>query len=114
MDMPQRILAIRKHSGMTPRQIVQAGEHGADTGWPGFTYTADCCEFFDAHAEDIWEQLDNMAENLGSKNVAELIAGFGRTDMAYCWDGFRNLLAWFALEEAGHWLANIIAEAQGE
>ncbi len=29
--------AIRDHSGMTLNEIAQAGQYGADTGWPGFT-----------------------------------------------------------------------------
>jgi hypothetical protein len=36
----------------------------------------------------------------------ELIASFRRADMASTHDGFANLLAWFALEEVGRWLAD--------
>jgi hypothetical protein len=82
---------------------VQRG--GADTGWPGFTYTRDCVDFFDANAEDIWALLDEQASD-HDLAIPAFIATFGRIDMADTWPGFRSLLAWFALETvAQHRLA---------
>lgn len=90
---------------MDDDQIIDAGRHGADAGWPGFTYTRDCCEFYQKNKEEIWEMAQQMADDMGNKNVAEMVSGFNRSDMLENGpDGFENLLAWFALEEVGHWL----------
>jgi hypothetical protein len=37
---------------------------------------------------------------MGNKNVAEMISGFGRSDMLCSLDQFKNLMVWFACEEA--------------
>lgn len=100
--MQELIDAIKKHSGLDDEHIIAASQH-ADTGWSGLTYRKDCCEFFDANSKAIWDMVVDMAERVGGKPL-ELVARFGRSDMADTWDGLRNLLAWFALEEAGRWL----------
>lgn len=103
---PYRVLydAIRAHSNMDDDEIREAGEHGADAGWPGFTYTSDCVEFYTANRTAIWELAQQMADDFGYKNVPELVASFIRSEMADSPDGFENLLAWFALEKVGRWL----------
>lgn len=95
--------AIRTHSDMDDAQIIEAGTHGADTGWPGFCYTADCVEFYRANERAIWDLLEETADQMGMKPL-ELVSTFGRSDMAVDLDGLSNLLAWFALEEVGRWL----------
>lgn len=107
-SMKALVKAIKRHSGMDSDQIIEAGEHGADAGWPGFTYTADAAKFFAKNAEQVWELLYESASDQGL-NIPEMIGQFNRVDMAESWDGFQNLLAWFALEESGRWL-----EAQRE
>ena len=81
-----------------PEVLSDVAEHGADSGFPGFTYTSDCVTFYEAHEEAIWEILADTAENMGF-NVPQLIGGFGRVNMADTPDGFKNLLTWFVLEE---------------
>lgn len=99
----QLLNAIQEHSGMDHEQIRDAGIHGADAGWPGFTYTADAVEFYCENKEAIWELLNEEADSLGM-TVLEMIASFNRKDMADTPAGFENLLAWFALEEVGRGL----------
>lgn len=72
--------------------------HGADTGWSGFTYTSECVEFFDAHEEAIMDLAREEAEAFDYSNVAEFVASFNRSDMADTMDGYKNLMAWYALE----------------
>lgn len=96
--------AIRGHSGMEDEEIIEAGHHGADTGWPGFSYTTDCVAFYEANERAIWQLLEEAADQMGMTPLA-LVASFRRADMACNLDGFANLLAWFALEEVGRWLA---------
>ena len=96
--------AIKRHSGMDAGRIKDAGNHGADTGWPGFTYNKDAEDFYTENEDDIYELLREMAENTGSKNIEDLVSGFKRDDMLETPRGRRVLLAWFALEEIGRWI----------
>ena len=34
---------------LDPDQIADLARYGADTGWPGLTYTADCEELYDIY-----------------------------------------------------------------
>ena len=95
--------AVKKHSGMDDEQLVDAANHGADAGWPGFTYYTDTSKFYEQNEEDIWAMLDDMASNFGSKNVLSLIAGFGGADSVSDDSTFKNLLSWAALEEVGRY-----------
>ena len=97
--------AIRKHGELTWREIVEASEHGADAGWAGFTYTRDCVDFYEANEADIWALANEQAEAGGYDNPAAMFATFGRKDMLSDPDTFKNLLAWFALEEVGNWIS---------
>ncbi len=105
--------AIKEHSSLDNDEIIQAGEHGADAGWGGFCYTGDCCRFYQANKESIWELLNECAEDQGEHPMT-LVASFGRKDMATSADGFENLLAWFALESVGQWLADQPASVRDE
>ena len=101
--MRRLVDAIKKHSGMDNEQIREAGEHSADAGWPGFSYTRDIIEFYDNNEALIWELLEETADDQGMKPL-ELVASF-RTEVSDV-EGFKTLLSWFALEEAGRWLAD--------
>lgn len=73
--------------------------HGADAGFPHITYTTDTVKLFDQYGDEIWEMAVNMADDMGDKNVAAMIAGFQRSDMLSTLDQFKNLMVWFACEE---------------
>ena len=91
--------------------------HGANTGWPGFTYTADCAAFFNRHKVAILRMVNDIASDLGEA-PAPMVAGFnylkikaddseGMRAVYRALDGrvqgdetqVANALAWFALEE---------------
>ena len=91
--------------------------HGANTGWSGFTYTADCVSFFKRHKGSILQMVNNMASDLGEA-PATMVAGFqclkikvddseGMREVYRALDGrvqgdetqVANVLAWFTLEE---------------
>lgn len=78
-------------------QIKDVAEHGADAGWPGFTYYSDTCAFYEAHKEAIWDMLSNDADDQGTSIMA-LIASFGGARDVGSADQLENLLAWYALE----------------
>ena len=73
--------------------------HGADAGYPYITYTRDTVKLFDRYADDIWNMAVDCSEQMGCKNVADMIAQFRRQDMLADIDQFKNLMVWFACEE---------------
>lgn len=109
------------------QSAIDAGEHGADAGWAGFTYYKDTVAFAKRHRREILRMAREMAEDLGEvrgePGAVSLIAGFrcikdsgvsvrdieatlmeGADDDAA--DLVWNALAWFALEEVGRAIAN--------
>lgn len=73
--------------------------HGADCGFPWITYTSDTVRLFDKFGHEIWDMATEESDDLGCKNVAEMIAGFGRADMLSGLDQFKNLMVWYACEK---------------
>ena len=80
--------------------------HGADGGFPKITYTADTCKIFDRFADQIWDIAVEDAEAMGYKNVAAMIADFGRSDMLNDIDSFKNLMVWYACERLAQQLTD--------
>jgi hypothetical protein len=104
--------AIREHSSLELSSIRDAGTYGADSGFGGFTYTSDGADFTAGNRELIWSLLQEDADDFGADSVLTFVADFTRSDMADSPLGFDCLLAWYALEKAGHWL-NDRREARG-
>jgi hypothetical protein len=80
--------------------------HGADAGYPYITYTSDTVVIFDKFADEIWTMAVDDAEEMGNKNVAEMIGGFGRADMLGDFDQFKNLMVWYACEKVARELTD--------
>ena len=80
--------------------------HGADAGYPKITYTAHTVKIFDKFADEIWDMAVEDAEAMGYKNVAAMIAEFGRSDMLSSIDSFKNLMVWYACEKFAQQLTN--------
>lgn len=93
----------------------EISEHGADTGWSGFTYYRDTNAFAISFRREIMGMLANDADDL-EQSVPEMVASFGclagsvsRDDVAVVLGSGRcsedtkvavlNALAWYALEE---------------
>jgi hypothetical protein len=112
--MDQLVAAIQEHAGLTLSDIEQAGRHGADAGWSGFTYTSDGADFTRANRSLVWELLSEEADDFGAPSVAAHVAGFNRADMTESAEGFDCLLSWWALETAGRYLADTREERQEE
>lgn len=103
VDMKKLVQAVRDHSGMEDDEIREAGQRGANAGWPGFSYTWECVAFYERNKEDIWALLADRAYDMGMKPLA-LVALFDSDDIAETPEGFACLLAQFTLEEVGLWL----------
>lgn len=67
--------AIKRHSGMDDDQLIDAGNHGADGGWPGFTYYDEAIAFFKKNRAAIVELVDEQAESMG-ETALDMVAGF--------------------------------------
>lgn len=107
--------------------LQDVANHGADSGFSGFTYYVDTVAFFKAHRKAIIALVEDMAEQMGESPV-DMVSGFNclvnrdekdehkrnaekRENMpsvSRCLYGGRltdaddltaNALAWFALEE---------------
>jgi hypothetical protein len=96
--------AVREHSGLTDEEILEAGQHGADCGWAGFTWTVDCAMFAQRNRLLVWELLSDEAEEMGAINTLAYLASFARAEIVNDADGLETLLAWWALETCGHYL----------
>ena len=80
--------------------------HGADAGYPHITYTAHTVEIFDKFASEIWEMAVEDAEAMGYKNVAEMVAEFGRSDMLENLNNTKSLMVWYGCEKIARQLVN--------
>lgn len=107
---------------------IEAGRHGADAGWHGFTWTRDTVAFSKRHREAIVACIERQSIELGERGPVSLVVGFrclnrGISEMhvaaALYGNGVHygpdietvlNALAWYALEEVGRALE---AEAEG-
>ena len=76
--------------------------HGADCGFPHITYTSDTVEIYDKFESDIYDMLNQEADDMGYDNVEAMIATFGRADMLSWPEGRKHLLVWFACERLAH------------
>lgn len=96
--------------------VMDVVNHGADAGFPGFTYYSDTHKFAMRYRKLITKMLQEQADDFGQE-VVEMVSGFGvfrnspmdkddRMDLyKYIGGGkceqstITNLMAWYALEE---------------
>jgi len=88
--------AVINHSSLTIEEIKEV--RNAQDGYSGFTYYDDTESFYDQNEHLIWLQLSELADGLGETPL-EVIAGFGGAKDVYSLRTFKNLMAWYALEE---------------
>jgi len=101
-NVQKMVRAIRRK--LTLADLADVAEHGADAGWPGFTYYRETTRFYDRHKEAIWELLWNDCQVYGS-NIPAMIGSFNSAVSTAT--EFENLLVWLALETVAR---NIIEE----
>jgi hypothetical protein len=103
--------------------LSDISNHGADSGWTGFTYTSDTVAFYHANKKAIVQAVKELADDIGEgsiqmvmgfnclkgdveeEEVGKVLYGRGNDDD----DGERlvmNALAWFALEEVARYLVD--------
>lgn len=65
-------------------------------GVSGFIYYSETCAFYEKHREEIWEMLEEDAEEYGYKSVVSFIASFNNQPQTHA--QYQNLLCWYAVE----------------
>lgn len=110
---------IRRIGGKEALKDVM--NHGADAGYPGFTYYTDTISFFKRHKAAIVEMASEMADDMGTdttmdliksfrclnndftaEEIAQVIYGPWKDDDAHTM--IANAMAWFALEEVARYI----------
>jgi hypothetical protein len=118
-------LGYRSNGGLDSLKSLSANladcaKHGADGGFPGFTYYSDTLTFFRRNREDIVKNLELLAGELG-EDIISMVQGFGvfryGTPPAPAnvgralWDtgalkddltSLYNVFSWFCLEEVSY------------
>jgi hypothetical protein len=104
--------------------LRDVSEHGADSGFPGFTYYTDTVSFAKRHRVTILESLREFASDMGERDPVSLVMGFrcvkqvevspeavsvalygGRIPRGVSEndvDAVLNGIAWYALESVAH------------
>jgi hypothetical protein len=104
--------------------LRDVSEHGADSGFPGFTYYTDTVSFAKRHRVTILESLREFASDMGDRDPVALVLGFrcvrqaevspeavsvalygGRIPRGVSEndvDAVLNGIAWYALESVAH------------
>ena len=80
--------------------------HGADAGFPGITYYRDTVTMYEAHAEEIWQALEDDADDMGYAHPLALIATFGGATNVHSADQLANLLTWYMAERVAREIAD--------
>lgn len=146
--VPERLTDYDGSPSYWAQTAVDAANHGASGGFPGFTYYNETVEFTAENWKLIMGALREDAGQLGCSTVAEMVSGFTACDesaikveqlMQECASvidsvthirgqpasavieadditdditedhtTLMNLLAWYALEEAGHRVADLL------
>jgi hypothetical protein len=102
-------------------QLVTCAKHGADAGFPGFTYYQDTIHFFKHNRKDIVTNIGHTAAETGMDIIIKMVQSFGvfrydtppasgqvgkaLWDSAHIYDELTtlyNVFAWYALEEISH------------
>lgn len=102
---------------------IEAGNHGADAGWSGFTYYIDTDRFYRRNERAIMDCVREDAREFGEDSVSSFLASFRclrdcsigvpEIDAWLCDSAdddtdtmIHNALAWYALETVGRRIAD--------
>jgi hypothetical protein len=79
--------------------LEEVVKHGCVNGCvSSLIYYTDTIKFHDKFENEIWEMLYNEYQDFGYKNIPEYIASFNGSKDIGSIDQFKNLLAWYAVE----------------
>ena len=75
-------------------------EHGCVSGCvSSLIYYSDTVKFYDKFEDEIWDMLEEDANQFGNDNILQTISQFNGAKNVGGLDQFKNLLAWYSVEE---------------
>jgi hypothetical protein len=77
-------------------ELQEIAEGGLEGGISGFIYYSETCSFYDENEEEIWELLEDDADQYGYKDINSFIATF-KGDIQSLTQ-YKNILTWYAVE----------------
>ena len=91
--------------------IKEVAEHGCSDGLiPSLIYNVDTVKFYEEHEKEIWDQLYQDAQDHGV-SIMKFLSHFNGARDVGSMTQLKNLLAWWACEQAAH---RILAEREEE
>jgi|TARA_R100000656_G_C3889809_1_gene116325 hypothetical protein len=100
--------SIKKHllDSFEKEELEEIANGSLIGGVGGFTYYNETVQFHDEHEEEIWNMLDETA-NEQDLTILNLISSFNNSHVGSITQ-LKNLLTWFAVEETarkivGYW-----------
>ena len=99
-------MSIKKHlkENYEMSDIESIAEGNLINGISGFIYYSETCDFYEKHKSEIWEMLEEDAEEFGYKSVVSFIATFNNQPQSHT--QYQNLLCWYAVEREARSLIN--------
>lgn len=86
-----------KDEALNPDEVVR---HGCVNGCvSALIYYHDTVKFYDQFEDEIWDRLYEDTENYGNKSIIETISMFNGSKDVGSLCQFKNLLAWYSVEE---------------
>ena len=75
-------------------------EHGCVSGCvSSLIYYSDTVKFYDKFEDEIWDMLEEDTNQFGNDNILQTISQFNGAKNVGGLDQFKNLLAWYSVEE---------------
>ena len=92
--------------------IKEVAEHGCSGGLiPSLIYYVNTVKFYEEHEKEIWDQLYQEANDMGNECILKHISQFNGAKDVGSMTQLKNLLAWWACEQAAH---DILADRKVE
>jgi len=86
-----------KDEALNPDEVAK---HGCVNGCvSALIYYHDTVKFYDQFEDEIWDRLYEDTENYGNKSIIETISMFNGSKDVGSLCQFKNLLAWYSVEE---------------
>jgi len=83
----------------TKDEMKDIAEHGCSGGFPGLTYYHETIKLYDHYDEEIWDNLYDDSQDMGSESILDFIKSFNGADTVGSDAQFKNLLVWYLAEK---------------
>jgi hypothetical protein len=99
---------IRNHliNNYSKEEIKDMAEYGLQGGFSGFIYYSETEAFHDQFEDEIWDLVHGSAQDMGYESSLDFINSFNYSKNVGSMTQLKNVLTWFAVEEASRSLVN--------